>query len=101
MAAFTLSDWLEFVLYAIREIVSYYFSVLQLGSLEFTLGEFLVVCGVLGVVARALILRSAHISENPTEINAPSRSGGASPSYTPITSTSYRIESHHNEYIDI
>lgn len=101
MMSVGIPDWLEFVLYAIKEIVSCYFMDFQLGQLNFTLGEFLVVCGVLGVVARALILKSAHISENPTEINAPSRSGAASPSYTPITPTSYRIESHHNEFIDI
>lgn len=100
MGNLDLFDMPDLTIYLLKELVSLFFSDFYI-DFGFTFGEFLVVCGVLGVVARALILKSAHISENPTEINAPSRSGAASTSYTPITPTSYRIESHHNEYIDI
>lgn len=98
MMSVTVSDWAEFTLTIIKELVDTSFN---MSTGWGTWGAICLSCSILGIVARALILKSAHISENPTEINAPSRSGAASSSYNPITPTSYRIESHHSEYIDI
>lgn len=56
-----MAEWVEFTLYAVKEFVSCLFGLdLDLG---FSLGDFIVACAVLGIVASALIVKSAHIGQ--------------------------------------
>ena len=64
-----MSDWFEFALYVLTEIVGMVFDWnLDLG---FSVGDLIVACAVIGVVVSALVVKSSHISSSDSKFNIP------------------------------
>lgn len=64
-----MSEWFNFALYVLKELVSMVFG-WELG-LGFSFGDFVLACMVVSIVVSALVVKSSHISSGDSKFNIP------------------------------